>query len=306
MKTALVTHPSCSLHDPGWGHPESPERLKSILEAVEDLPLLRLPAPEASFDHLALVHIPSYIHQTLKAIPSVGYYAFTSDTIVSPQSKSAALHAAGALITAVDWSMEETDRAVFCAVRPPGHHALPDYAMGFCLFNNIVIGAKYALETHGLERVAIVDFDVHHGNGTQAMVENEPQILYISTHQIPLFPGTGLAVETGRYHNILNLPLDPFDGSDRFRDYFERRVFPALEDFKPQLLLLSAGFDAHIDDPLANIRLLEEDFAWVSDQLIQKARDLCHGRLISTLEGGYDLNALAKSCRVHLHSLLNG
>jgi acetoin utilization deacetylase AcuC-like enzyme len=227
------------------------------------------------------------------------------DTIISPGSGEAALRAAGALVAAVDAVVAGEARNAFCAVRPPGHHAEAARAMGFCLFNNVAVGAEQARKVHGMARVAVVDFDVHHGNGTQHMFEEDADLFYASTHQSPLYPGTGDAEETG-VGNIVNVPLTPMSGSREFRSAMSGIVLPALARFRPDLVMISAGFDAHADDPLASLRFLEADYEWATRQLMAVADEFCGGRVVSTLEGGYDLEALAASAAAHVRALMNG
>ncbi|MGE0256711.1 MAG: histone deacetylase family protein [Alphaproteobacteria bacterium] len=309
MPTLLFTHPACIAHDPSPRHPEAPARLKSVLAALEDerFALLdRREAPLAERAWIARVHPMAFVEAVLAAVPREGYAAIDADTVMSPGSGEAALRAAGAVVAAVDAvAAGEADNA-FCAVRPPGHHAEPGRAMGFCLFNNVAVGALHAREAHGHRRVAVVDFDVHHGNGTQAMFEADPDLFYASTHQMPLYPGTGDASETGVAGNIVNVPLPPGAGTVQFRAAMQRTVLPALDAFDPDFLLISAGFDAHAADPLANLRLATEDFAWATTELLAVARRRCGGRVVSTLEGGYDLGALGKASAAHVHALMTG
>lgn len=306
MTTLLYTHPACLEHDPGTHHPESPARLRAVLAALSGpqfAALGRREAPPAAIEDLLRVHPRQHIERILNAVPKAGYVALDADTVLSPASGRAALHAAGAVTAAVDAVIAgEADNA-FCAVRPPGHHAEPGRAMGFCLFNNVAVGALRAREAHGLERVAVVDFDVHHGNGTQTVCETDDSLFYASTHQYPLYPGTGAAGETG-VGNIVNVPLRPMSGSAPFRRAFSERVLPAVDDFRPELVLISAGFDAHRDDPLAQLMLDEADYAWVTEQLVGLARRHARGRVVSTLEGGYDLAALGASAAAHLRVLM--
>ncbi len=307
MTTILFTHPACLEHDPGGGHPERPARLQSILEALDDADfsaLERREAPLADRDQIARVHPRAYIDWILESIPAKGHHGLDMDTIVSPGSGEAALRAAGALCAAVDAVMAgEADNA-FCAVRPPGHHAEPERAMGFCLFNNVAVGAHQARARHGANRVAVVDFDVHHGNGTQAMFWDDAELFFGSTHQMPLYPGSGAAGERGAYGNIVNLPLPPMAGSEEFRTAMNEGMLPALRRFAPDFVLISAGFDAHQADPLAQLRFHEEDYAWATAELKRVAEDCCAGRLVSTLEGGYDLGALASSAAAHVRALM--
>ena len=306
MTTLLFTHPACRAHEPGESHPERPERLAAVLEALSEPAfdeLIRREAPLADASQLARVHDADYVAATLAAIPASGRIFLDADTTVSPGSREAALRAAGAAIAAVEAvAAGESDNA-FCAVRPPGHHAEPHRAMGFCLFNNVAIGALHARAVHGFERVAVVDFDVHHGNGTQALCETDADFFYASTHQSPLYPGTGAAEERG-LGNVVNRPLPPGAGSTEFRAALTEHIVPALTAFAPDFLFISAGFDAHDDDPLANLRLHDEDYGWATAELRVLARSRCGGRLVSTLEGGYDLAALGRSAAAHVAALM--
>ena len=306
MTTLLYTHSACLEHDPGIHHPESPARLRAVLAALSGPQFASLEpreAPQAAIDDVLRVHPRRHVERVLNAVPKAGHVALDADTVLSPASGRAALHAAGAVIAAVDAVVANEAVNAFCAVRPPGHHAEPDRAMGFCLFNNAAIGALRARDVHGLERVAVVDFDVHHGNGTQAAFEADENLFYASTHQSPLYPGTGAASETG-VGNIVNAPLRPMSGSGPFRRAFTERVLPALDDFSPQLLIISAGFDAHRSDPLAQLMLDESDYVWVTEKLVELARRHARGRLVSTLEGGYDLVALGASAAAHLQVMM--
>ncbi len=307
MTTLLYTHPACLAHDPGPHHPESPARLEAVLAALSEPEFSRLErreAPEAAIDDLARVHPRRFVERLLAAVPRTGHVGIDADTIMSPESGHAALRAAGAVAAAVDAVVAgEADNA-FCAVRPPGHHAEPDRAMGFCLFNNVAVGALRAREAHGLARVAVIDFDVHHGNGTQARFADDPSLFYASTHQSPLYPGTGAAHETG-VGNIVNLPLRPMSGSREFRLGLTREILPALDAFRPEMVLISAGFDAHKRDPLAQLMLDEADYTWVTERLLDIARRHARGRVVSTLEGGYDLGALGASAAAHVRVLMS-
>jgi acetoin utilization deacetylase AcuC-like enzyme len=304
MTTALFTHPACLDHQPGAYHPERPERLEAVLRALEGLRgLERREAPRASDDRLMLCHPADYVATVMGAIPPAGRHALDSDTTVSPGSGEAALRAAGAVVAAVDAVCRGEIRNAFCAVRPPGHHAEADRAMGFCLFNNAAVGAFHARATHGLARVAVVDFDVHHGNGTQHLFERDPALFYASTHQSPLYPGTGDANERG-CGNVVNVPLRGHSGGPEFRAAFERHILPALDRFAPELVIISAGFDAHADDPLASLMLHEDDFDWVTRALLEVAATRAKGRLVSALEGGYDLNALGRSAAAHVRAMM--
>jgi acetoin utilization deacetylase AcuC-like enzyme len=306
MPTLLLTHPACLEHDTGYGHPERADRLRAIytaLDATAFKALKREEAPLASLADIERLHPQSYVEMVKAEIPQHDHNWLDPDTVVSPRSWDAALRAAGAALYAVDQVMAGKADNAFCAVRPPGHHAEPSRAMGFCLFNNVAIAALHARAKHGAERIAVVDFDVHHGNGTQAAFWTDKDLFYGSTHQMPLFPGTGALGETG-VGNIFNAPLKPGDGSEVFRNAFESRILPALDAFAPDFLLVSAGFDAHIRDPLAQIRLTEPDFAWVTERLLEQADKHCGGKLVSTLEGGYDLDALANSTAAHVQTLI--
>jgi acetoin utilization deacetylase AcuC-like enzyme len=305
METLLVTHSACLEHEVPPGHPECPDRLRAVLgalEAEEFALLMRVEAPRATVEQLERVHPAIHVETILNSVPEAGFHRVDADTAMSPGSGEAALRAAGAVTFAVDEVMAGRARNAFCAIRPPGHHAEPDQAMGFCLFNNVAIGALHARDAYGLARVAVIDFDVHHGNGTQACFETDPNLFYASTHQWPLYPGTGRAGERG-LGNILNACLAPGAGSAEFREVFAEVVLPALTQFAPDFIFISAGFDAHYADPLANLRLSEDDYGWATTELVGVANKLCHGRVVSTLEGGYDLAALAASTRAHVRAL---
>ncbi len=306
METLLVTHPACLEHETPPGHPECVDRLRAVLhalEAEEFALLMRATAPRATIEALERVHPPIHVETILNGAPQTGFRRVDADTAMSPGSAEAALRAAGAVTFAVDEIMAGRARNAFCAIRPPGHHAEPAQAMGFCLFNNVAVGALHARVAHGLERIAVVDFDVHHGNGTQASFETDPGLFYASTHQWPLYPGTGRAGERG-LGNILNRPLPPGADPAEFREAIREEILPALERFAPHFLFISAGFDAHAADPLANMRLTEDDYGWVTAELVAFAGRVCEGRVVSTLEGGYDLAALAASARAHVRALM--
>jgi acetoin utilization deacetylase AcuC-like enzyme len=303
----LFSHDACRTHDTGGGHPESIARLTSVLNALSAprfAGLDRRDAPEAAMADLECVHTTTHIEAVFNAVPDRGSRSLDNDTILSPGSGDAALRAAGAVVAAVDAVMAEEGMRAFCAVRPPGHHAEPDQAMGFCLFNNVAIGARHALDVCGARRVAIVDFDVHHGNGSQSVAMGEPRLFFASSHQSPLYPGTGHAHETGAQGNVLNVPLRSGAGSTEFRAAYAQDILPALERFAPDLLLISAGFDAHADDPLAGLNLHEDDYAWVTGELVALAERHCGGRVVSTLEGGYNLAALGRSAAAHVAALM--
>jgi len=301
----LYSHMACLGHQPGSGHPESPARLQAVLQALDHdrfAALDRVEAPRATRRQLLRVHTPEHLARVLQAEPGEDGLQLDEDTLISPGSAEAALRAAGAVIGAVDAVMAGACARAFCAVRPPGHHATATAPMGFCLFNNIAVGAAHALKEHRLKRVAIVDFDVHHGNGTQDIFEREPKVLYVSSHQSPLYPGTGPASQCG-VGNIVNAPLPPGTGSEDFRQIWEGLLLPRLYDFRPQLVLVSAGFDAHRLDPLANLELETEDFAWLGERLVQLARTHASDRMVSSLEGGYHLGALAAGVAAYVQSL---
>ena len=307
MTTLLYTHPACLEHDPGRHHPESPARLRAVLTALGEPEFARLErreAPEATLDDLVRVHPRRQVERILSSVPRSGHVGIDADTILSPASGTAALRAAGAVVAAVDAVVSKHADNAFCAVRPPGHHAEPERAMGFCLFNNAAIGALRAREIHGLARVAVIDFDVHHGNGTQAAFEADGSLFYASTHQYPLYPGTGAASETG-VGNIVNVPLRPMSGSGQFRLAMSQRILPALDVFRPDLVLVSAGFDAHKNDPLAQLMLEDGDYTWVTEKLLEIVYRHAKGRLVATLEGGYDLASLGACVAAHLRVLMS-
>jgi acetoin utilization deacetylase AcuC-like enzyme len=301
----LFTHPSMLRHEPPPGHAEHSGRLQAVLDALEDMPLDRREAPYAEADAIERVHPARYIEALEPAFAEAreAHVRLDPDTYINEHSREAIYRAAGALTAAVDAVMHGEDDMAFCAVRPPGHHAEPMSPMGFCVFNSVAIGAMHALEAHGLNRVAVIDFDVHHGNGTQTIAEREPRLFFASTHQAPLYPGTGAANETGVENNVVNAPLPAGAGSAEWRQAMETQVLPALDAFAPELILVSAGFDAHKADPLAQMELDEADFAWAAHQLRKIALHRCQGKLVSTLEGGYHLEALARSAKAYVDAL---
>lgn len=303
MSLRVYTHPSCLRHDPGDGHPECPQRLAHVIAALQAaFPALDWQqAPAASREQLARVHDPRLIAAVLD-VPVQGHRRLDPDTIMSEASADAALHAAGAAIAAVDTAFAGEITRAFCAVRPPGHHATAETAMGFCLFNSVAVAAAHALTAHGLQRVAIADFDVHHGNGTQDIFLTEPRVQYLSSHQSPLYPGTGAAREHG-VGNICNVPLLPHSDGTTLRRAWQEILLPALDVFAPQLVLVSAGFDAHRDDPLAQLGAQAEDFGWLTARLCEIADRHAKGRLVSLLEGGYDLHALRECAVAHVAAL---
>lgn len=307
MSTALLSHPACLGHETPNRHPESADRLRAVLKALEAddfSPLLREAAPKATLAQLTGVHPNEFIDGILRMIPTEGHAYIDADTPLSPGSFAAALHAAGAVVRAVDMVMLGQADNAFCAIRPPGHHAGSARAMGFCLFNNVAIGAAWARARWGLSRIAVIDFDVHHGNGTQEIFAPDADLFYASTHQSPLYPGTGAPTETGIAGNVVNAPLPSGADGAAFRSVMALRVLPALAAFGPELILISAGFDAHASDPLAGLALLEEDFAWATRAIMKIADATCKGRVVSALEGGYDLPALGASVRAHVRALM--
>jgi acetoin utilization deacetylase AcuC-like enzyme len=308
MTTLLFTHNDCIDHDVGFSHPERPDRLRAALAALEDEAFAAVEhrvAPRAESEQIERVHDAAYVSHILGSVPASGHYSLDPDTALSPGSGEAALRAAGAVCAAVDVVVGGEARNAFCAVRPPGHHAEAARAMGFCLFNNVAIGARHARAGLGLERVAVVDFDVHHGNGTQSAFEGDGNFFFASSHQSPCYPGTGSEAETG-VGNIVNAELPPGSGSGAFRHAFVERILPALDGFAPKMILISAGFDAHASDPLAQLNLTEDDFAWATREILAVAGKHCDGRVVSTLEGGYDLDALGASVAAHVGVLMDG
>jgi len=305
MPTAMhvYTHPACLDHDTGPGHAERPQRLTAVNEALrqhfDDVEWHE--APRATRDQLLRAHHQSLLASVLDTSP-IERIMLDPDTVLSPASAEAALRAAGAAIAATDAVLGGNTKRAFCAVRPPGHHATADIAMGFCLFNSVAVAAAHALQEYSLTRVAIIDFDVHHGNGTQAIFAAEPRVMYLSSHQMPLYPGTGAVDERGM-GNIVNAPLPPGAGSPQFRNVWSEKLLPALDAFAPQLLLISAGFDAHWRDPLAQLQLDAADYTWITGELIAIADVHGNGRIVSMLEGGYDLDALRECSVAHVGAL---
>ena len=306
VTTFLYTDPVFLDHNTGPGHPENADRLRAISKALavpEFSELIQKSAVKGREEQIRLVHSAEHVDRILSQVPEQGLYYIDGDTALSPATGVAALSAVGSVCDAVDRVLNKQCNNAFCAVRPPGHHAETDRAMGFCLFNNIAIAALYARAVHGVGPVAIIDFDVHHGNGTQQAFYTNPDVFYGSTHQFPLYPGTGGINETG-VGNIVNAPLSAGSDGSAFRAAMKERIFPALTRFKPEIILISAGFDAHRADPLASLQLVESDFSWITQQLMAFADRYCDGRLISTLEGGYNLDALARSTGAHVHELM--
>jgi acetoin utilization deacetylase AcuC-like enzyme len=309
MSTLLVSHPACLDHVTPTGHPERPDRLRVIDRVLEDekfQSLARVQAPRGSPDIIALCHPTDYVEAIRDASPAEGLVRLDADTTMSPGSFEAALRAVGGAKLAVEEVMTGKAANAFVATRPPGHHTEAARPMGFCLFNNAAIAARFAQKTYGIERAAVVDFDVHHGNGTQDIFWSDKSVMYCSTHEMPLYPGTGAIGERGDFNTIVNAPLSAGDGGDAFREAFETVILPRLQEFKPEILIISAGFDAHTRDPLANLNLVEADFSWVTKKLMEVADASAEGRVVSLLEGGYDLQGLSRSVAAHVTALMRG
>ncbi len=309
MTTLLIAHDACLDHLTPAGHPERPDRvrvLNRVFEAEPFATLAREQAPMAAREDIIRVHPEDFLDALEAAAPAEGLVRIDGDTVMSPGTFEAISRGVGGAVLAVDEVLGGKVSNAFVSMRPPGHHAETRTPMGFCLFNNVAIAARHAQKVHGIGRVAIVDFDVHHGNGTQEIFWSDPSVMYASTHQMPLFPGTGSVGERGTSDNIVNAPLRSGDGGEAFREAFESRILPRLAAFGPELLIISAGFDAHTRDPLANINLLEDDFTWVTKKLMDLADTQCGGKLVSVLEGGYDLEGLARSASAHVTALMRG
>ena len=306
MKTGLVTSDTYKSHDTGNGHPEKIDRVTAIIDNFKKVDNKNIIWKKSNnFDecYLNKTHSVNYIKHVKQSFPKKGLVFLDGDTIVSPGSKSATKDAVGSIITAIDGVQNKEFKNAFCAVRPPGHHAEKDKAMGFCIYNNVAVGANYLLEKYRYNRVAIIDFDVHHGNGTQDIFYNNKKVLYISTHQYPYYPGSGSNKETGKFNNVLNIPLEAGTTSEEYLNAYEN-VLTKIKQFKPEFLLFSAGFDSHIDDPLAQIRLCTEDFYKITKRTLEYSKSFCDGKVVSILEGGYDLKALQSSTKRHVDALL--
>ena len=309
MSTLLISHPACLQHLTPAGHPERPDRLRAIeqaLEAEKFQTLHRVQAPMAELETIALCHPMDYIVELREASPKEGMVQLDADTSMSPGTFEAALRAVGGATLAVDEVLAKKADNAFVATRPPGHHAETARPMGFCLFDNAAIAARHAQKRHGIARAAIIDFDVHHGNGSQEIFWADKSVMYCSTHQMPLFPGTGAVIESGEHNTVVNAPLRPGDGAEQFRAAVETRILPRLRDFRPELVIISAGFDAHMRDPLASINLAEDDFVWATQKIMEIADQYAGGRVVSLLEGGYDLRALGNSVAAHVTTLMRG
>jgi len=308
MSTLYLSHPAALAHVTPPGHPERPDRIRAIersLEAERFAALVREPAPMAEEEAILRAHPAFYVTAIRDAAPREGLLRVDADTVMSPGTYEAALRAAGGAVLAVDEVMTGKVQNAFLAMRPPGHHAERSRAMGFCFFNNAAVAARHAQAKHGAERVAIFDFDVHHGNGSQDIFWRDASVLYASTHEMPLYPGTGAHSERGEFDTVVNVPLHAGDGGEVFREAVAAAVLPRIEAFRPDLVLISAGFDAHWRDPLASLNLGEADFAWATRRLMEIADRHCGGRIVSVLEGGYDLEGLAKSAAAHVDALMD-
>ena len=306
MKTGLITSDTYQNHNTGDGHPEKIDRVTAVIDNFKKLDNKNLIWKKPNkFENSLLIktHTSNYIHQVNKSFPKNGYNFLDGDTIVSPGSKDASRDAVGSIITAIDGVHSKEFKNAFCAVRPPGHHAEKEKAMGFCIYNNVAVGANYLLEKYKYNKIAIIDFDVHHGNGTQDIFYNNEKVLFISTHQYPYYPGSGSEKEKGNFNNILNIPLEAGTSSERYLNAYEN-VLNKIKEFKPEFLLFSAGFDAHIDDPLAQLQLGSEDFYTITKRTLEISKSFCNGNVVSILEGGYDLKALQESSKKHVDALI--
>jgi len=304
LKTAIFTSETSLNHKTGSGHPENPERVKAVIENLKKNKNLIWKKPSKFNNNiLTIAHSKEYIETVQKAFPSNSLVYLDGDTIVSPGSKEATIDAVGSIISAIDGVEKKEFKNAFCAVRPPGHHAEKNKAMGFCIYNNVAIGARYLINHYKYQKVAIIDFDVHHGNGTQDIFFDDKKVLYISTHQYPYYPGTGGENEKGKYNNIFNIPLPAGTNSEEYLDVYEH-VLKKLNEFKPNFILFSAGFDAHKNDPLAQLKLNSKDYYEITKRTLEYSKKFCDGKVVSILEGGYDLNALADSANEHVKALL--
>ena len=306
MKTGLITSDTYQNHNTGEGHPEKIDRVTAVIENFKKLDNKNLVWKKPSnFEQSILIktHTKDYIKQVNLSFPQSGLKFLDGDTVVSPGSKDATKDAVGSIISAIDGVEKKEFKNAFCCVRPPGHHAEKEKAMGFCIFNNVAVGANYLIEKYKYKKVAIIDFDVHHGNGTQNIFYNDKNVLYISTHQYPYYPGSGSEKENGKYKNVLNIPLEAGTTGNEYLNAYEK-VLDKLKEFKPEFLLFSAGFDAHIDDPLAQLRLSSEDFYKITKRTLEVSKPFCNGNIVSILEGGYDLRALQESTQRHVDALI--
>ena len=306
MKTGLITSDTYQNHNTGEGHPEKIDRVTAVIENFKKLDNKNLVWKKPSnFEQSILIktHTKDYIKQVNLSFPRSGLKFLDGDTVVSPGSKDATKDAVGSIISAIDGVEKKEFKNAFCCVRPPGHHAEKEKAMGFCIFNNVAVGANYLIEKYKYKKIAIIDFDVHHGNGTQDIFYNDKHVLYISTHQYPYYPGSGSEKENGKYNNVLNIPLEAGTTGNEYLNAYEK-VLDKLKEFKPEFLLFSAGFDAHIDDPLAQLRLSSEDFYKITKRTLEVSKPFCNGNIVSILEGGYDLKALQESTQRHVDALI--
>ena len=306
MKTGLITSDTYQNHNTGEGHPEKIDRVTAVIENFKKLDNKNLVWKKpSSFEQSILIktHTKDYIKQVNLSFPQSGLKFLDGDTVVSPGSKDATKDAVGSIISAIDGVEKKEFKNAFCCVRPPGHHAEKEKAMGFCIFNNVAVGANYLIEKYKYKKIAIIDFDVHHGNGTQNIFYNDKNVLYISTHQYPYYPGSGSEKENGKYNNVLNIPLEAGTTGNEYLNAYEK-VLDKLKEFKPEFLLFSAGFDAHIDDPLAQLRLSSEDFYKITKRTLEVSKPFCNGNIVSILEGGYDLRALQESTQRHVDALI--
>ena len=305
MKTAIITTDTYLNHNTGQGHPENADRVSVIIENLKKKEKNFIWKKPKKFDskYLKITHNPNYVNEVEKSFPKKGLFFLDGDTIVSPGSKEASSDAVGSIITAIDGVQNKEFKNAFCAVRPPGHHAEKNKAMGFCIYNNVAVGTHYLIEKYKLKKIAIIDFDVHHGNGTQDIFYDNEKVLYISTHQYPYYPGSGNNSERGKHNNVLNIPLPAGTNSEEYLNAYEH-VLKKLKQFEPEFILFSAGFDAHKDDPLAQLQLNTKDFYDLTKRTLQIVKSTCKGNVVSILEGGYDLNALKESTEMHINALL--